>query len=212
MEVQLHRLKQYELENPNELLEWQFRKIEEEILNPDEDTTSDEYFDFKLWFLGCPSRQESFANYVSRRLHKKGAKKVLEVGSGRTCRLSRMLEEKGFKMTCIDPKIDLQFVAEKNPGIILQKEVFDLSYGLSNFDYVIAEEPCDATEYIIQACIQQNKPFIMTLCGETHHVIGDKHVKNVYEWYDYLANISKDIRLRRVSLDPLATSRILLKD
>lgn len=212
MEFMKLRFEQYKLENPNELTEEQFKEIESEMLQPKEDVISDEYFDFKLWFLEEPSRQEAFASYLSRRLHKKGAKKVLEVGSGRTCRLSRILEEKGFSMTCIDPKIDLEFVSEKNPKIILDKSKFNQNYDLKDFDYVIAQEPCDATEHIIRACVKQNKPFIMTLCGVPHDSISGKQVKNVYDWWEYLTNISDTIRLRRVSLNSLLDTRILLKD
>ena len=46
---------------------------------------------------------------------------ILEVGCGRTAKLSRILSDKGFKITGIDPKIELQ----SNADIIYIKDYFD---------------------------------------------------------------------------------------
>jgi len=212
MELQLMRLQQYRKENPNELTKEQFAKIESEILySRDSKVISDEYFDFLLWLGERPSRQEEFANYLTRRLQRKDAKNILEVGSGRTCKLSRILEQKGFSMTCIDPKIDIQLVKEKAPEINLHQEKFDLNYDLTDFDFIIAQEPCDATEHVVRACVNQNKHFIMTLCGVPHTLISGESLQDVRAWHNYLANISDDIKLRRVALDALSTSTILLR-
>lgn len=212
MLLERQRLDDYKKENPNELTEEQLKKIEDEMEKPKEKTISDEYFDFKLWSLGYPSRQESFAEYVAKRLARKNAKRILEVGCGRTYRLSRILEEKGFEMTCIDQKIEV--FTRGQSKIKTKKEKFNYTYDLSDYDYVVAQEPCDATEHIVRACVEQKKSFIMTLCGVPHTLISGKNLENVYEWYEYLLNISKenDIRLRYVSLVPLLKTPILLKD
>ena len=205
------KLEKNKKENPNELTEKQLKQIEHEMENPKEKTISDEYFDFKLWSLGYPSRQESFAEYLVKRLTKKNAKKILEVGCGRTYRLSRMLEEKGFEITCIDLNIE---ALKGQSNIVVKKQKFDYTYDLSNYDYIVAQEPCDATEHIVRACVNQKKPFIMTLCGVPHTLISGEEMKDVHNWYEYLINISKEneIRLRYVSLDPLLKTPILLKD
>lgn len=210
--MERQRLEEYKKKNPNELTEKQLKKIKSEMESPKGNTISDEYFDFRLWCLGYPSRQESFAEYVAKRLERKKAKKVLEVGCGRTYRLSRILEKKGFEMTCIDPKVENLATYESN--IVVKKEMFDFKYALDNYDCIVAQEPCDATEHIVRACEEQDKPFIMTLCGVPHTLISGEEPENVYEWYAYLLNISKEnkIRLRYVSLDPLLETPILLKD
>lgn len=212
MFVQKRRLEEYKKRNPNELTEEQFKKIEEEMENPKEGMISDEYFDFKLWNLGFGSRQEYFAKYVTTRLVRNNAKRVLEVGCGRTCRLSKILEEKGFAMTCINPKVEFS-EKEKGQQIVIKNQKFDYTYDLSNYDYVIAQEPCDATEHIVKACVKQKKPFIILLCRSPHALICGKQMKDVFEWYQYLRNISEnnEIRLMRIGAAPLLNTYILLK-
>ena len=90
----LHRLKDYKKSNPNEITTRQFVKLEEELKNPRFVVTSDEVVDFKLWCMGLPSRQEKFAKYVMKRIPRKDGLKILEVGCGRTARMSRILQEK----------------------------------------------------------------------------------------------------------------------
>ena len=83
-------------------------------------------------------------------------------------------------------------------------------FDLSPYDFIIAQEPCDATEHIVRACIAQNKPFINSLCGVTHKAISGKMPKNTNEWYTDLQNISPNqIKLFYISLDPISTTAIL---
>ena len=207
---ELIRLEQYKKLNPNELTQEQFQKIKEEIKKPKLQTISDEYFDFKLWNKGILSRQESFANFVIKKLEKstQGKKvKVLEVGGGRTARLSRILKEKGFDITCIDYKIEPENAGE----VECIKGKFDYTkFDLTPYDYVIAQEPCDATEHVVRACMKYNKPFMMTLCGVPHKLISGETPKDVDSWYDYLINISSEnIILRYVSINPFFKTPIL---
>lgn len=203
----LKRLEIYKKLNPNELTSEQFVKIQHEIKNPNKTTMSDEYFDFKLWYNGLPSRQESFAKYIAKKLSKKPNAKILEIGGGRTGRLSRFLAEKGFNMTCVDPTLEL----ESTNNIEFIKSKFDYkNWDLSKYDYVIAQEPCEATEHIVRACIQQNKSFMIILCGVPHKLICGKKPKSVDEWYDYLMNIaSNEIKLRYITLDPFSKTPVL---
>lgn len=203
------RIIAYKKLNPNELTPQQFRILENEIKTPEERTISDEYVDFQLWCNGLPSRQESFANFIAKKLSKNQGARVLEVGCGRTAKLSRILSDKGFKMTGIDPKVELQ----SNADMIYIKDHFDYAkFDLTEYDYVIAQEPCEATEHVIRACIAQNKPFIMSICGTPHRLISGETPKDAYKWWDYLINIGKsEVRFRRISLDPLFYTPILLK-
>lgn len=211
MEFIKKRLEDYKKENPNELTEEQFKKIEKEIAKRKKNIVSDEYFDFMLWMRGFQSRQDYFSKYVLKRLNKKNAKKVLEVGCGRTYRLSKILQQKGFEMTCIDPKVEL---SDEKLGIVVKKEMFDYNYDLSNYDFVIAQEPCDATEHIVRACIKQNKPFIIALCGVPHKLISGEEFEEVIDWYKYLINISEnnEIKLRVINISSVFETYILMKD
>lgn len=203
----LERIELYKQLNPNELSEQQFSRLEYEIKHPNSTTISDECLDFKLWCIGHPSRQESFANFIAKKLSSNKGAKILEVGGGRTGRLSRFLNKKGFQMTCIDPKIEM----ETGYDIEFIKGKFDYKEtDLTSYDYVIAQEPCDATEHVVRACIKQKKPFLMTLCGVPHKLLCGKTPKNVEEWYRYLVNIdSESIKLRYIELDPFLATPIL---
>ena len=204
---ELLRLEAYKRSNPNELTVQQFLMLEKEIKHPDSETISDEYFDFKLWYRGLPSRQERFADLLVRRLPKTEGLRVLEVGCGRTAKLSRILSQKGFVMTCIDPTLEKSYC----DGIEGIKGKFDYKrIDLSTYDYVIAQEPCDATEHVVRACISQHKPFIMALCGVPHKLLSGETPKNINEWYSYLVNISKnEIKFSYIMTDALGKTPII---
>ena len=174
------RIEWYKQLNPNELTTRQFQKIEHEMKYPKPNTISDEYLDFQLWCKGFPSRQESFANFIAKKLSKKEGTKILEVGGGRTARLSRMLSEKGFYMTCIDPNLEMKNAS----NIECIKEKFNYKkFDLTKYDYVIAQEPCEATEHVVRACVNQHIPFMMSLCGVPHKLISGITHKNNKKCY-----------------------------
>ena len=91
------------------------------------------------------------------------------------------------------------------------KDKFDYKkFDLSKYDYVVAEEPCDATEHVVRACVEQKIPFMIVLCGTPHKLISGGIHKDVFEWYEYLVNISKeDIKLRYLDWDPFTTTPLL---
>ena len=197
----------YKKLNPNELSQQQLESLEREVKKPERGYLSDQYYDFRLWCMNHPSRQETFANYIAKKLAKYPGARILEVGGGRTGRLSRFLREKGFQVTCIDPKIEITSVK----GIRVIKDKFDYrNFDISEYDYVIAQEPCEATEHVVRACINQETPFIMSLCGVPHKLICGKTPRNEKEWYDYLLGIaSEKIKLNYISLDPISITPIL---
>lgn len=202
---ELQRVEDYKILNPNELTDEQFLNLKYEIKHPKPKIMSDEYFDFKLWCNNLHSRQESFAKFIVKKLSKNGGAKILEVGGGRTGRLSRILKEKGFKMTCMDPKLEV-----KDSEIEFIKGKFNDKYNLSEYDYVIAQEPCEATEHIVRACTKQSVPFMLVLCGVPHKLICGSNPKDVDEWYDYLINIaSTEVKFRYIKLDPFLKTPIL---
>ncbi len=196
----------YKQLNPNELSPAQFQKLEKELREkPFSDILSDERVDYLLWLNDMPSRQELFAKFLERRIPKNA--QILEVGGGRTHRLSRILSRGEYKLTCIDPELDLSIHSD----VKLIKERFDYKTAdLSPYDYVIAQEPCDATEHIVRACISQDVPFIISLCGVPHKLISGKMPASVEEWYDYLISIGKDkMRFRNLDICPITTTPIL---
>ena len=203
----LQRFQLYKNLNPNELSIQQFQMLEHEIKHLRHGLVSDEYVDFQLWSSQLPSRQESLAEFISEKLSKNKGAKILEVGGGRTGRLSRFLAEKGFQMTCVDP----QLIMTDSCDIKYIKEKFDYeNFDISMYDYVIAQEPCEAAEHVVRACINQNKPFMMILCGVPHKLISGQMPKDINEWYDYLVNIASDkIKLCYIELDPFLKTPML---
>lgn len=203
----LYRFQQYKRLNPNELSTKQFLDLEKEIRSQESNVISDEYVDFKLWLLGLPSRQESFAKFIAKKLPKNSETKILEVGCGRTGKMSRILSEQGFCLTGIDPKVEVL----SNNKVTFIKGKFDyIKFNISEYDYVIAQEPCDATEHVVRACVNSKVPFIMSLCGVPHKLIFGGIPKDYKEWYEYLLSISKDeLKLRYINLDPLTVTPIL---
>ena len=194
--------------NPNELTPKELSDLERELKKPNRnEASSDQLIDFLLWARGLPSRQKSFAQFISKKLAKYPDAKILEVGCGRTAILSRLLAEQGFNITCLDKIVDPNLTH----GIPTIKDTFDYrTFDLSDFDIVIAQEPCDATEHILRACKEQNKIFFMSLCGVPHKIIDGKMPKNYQEWYDHLLKVSDGYaKLIWLSLDPLTKTAIL---
>lgn len=201
------QFERYKELNPNELTGLELIELEKQVNKSGININSDQYLDFLLWRNGYQSRQELFANYLIKFLPKNPGTKILEVGCGRTARLSRILSEKGFTMTCVDPKVDSSYLN----GIKSIKGKFNYrKFDLSEYDFVIAQEPCDATEHIVRACTSQNKPFIISLCGVPHKLISGEMPKKLDDWYDYLWKISKDkTQLITIKLDPFSITPII---
>lgn len=194
--------------NPHELSTKQLNDLEKEIKHLGKDLMSDQLLDFLLWSKGLPSRQESFANFVLKKLAKTSYKKILEVGGGRTARLSRIIAKAGYEVTCIDTIIEKEF---KSDNLTLIKDMFDYkTFDLSDYDFIIAQEPCDATEHVLLACKAQNKPFYMSLCGVPHKKLSGETPKSCDDWYNYLLKESEGyVKLIWLSLDPLSRTAIL---
>lgn len=189
-------------ENPLEFDEEQFEKVRKDLFSPREGIASDEYVDFILWIKGYRSRQEAFADYVEELLPLGQYPKLLEVGAGKKARLSKILHEKGYSMEAMDP--ELLRMAEVNDGIRCRKEPF--IYGKTDvtaFDAVIAEEPCEATEPMIRACVEAKKDFVISLCGTPHLLMNGEMPEDIYAWHQYLCSIApKNCSLRKPKLIP----------
>lgn len=204
---ELQRMLVYKKLNPNELSAQEFLTLEKEIKKPEDNLISDIYLDFKLWQNGLPSRQESFAKYLAKKIPQNSGIKILEVGCGRRGRLSRILGAQGFCITGMDPKVEMSSCGNVR---FLRSKFHYQKIDLSEYDFVIAQEPCEATEHIVRACIQQRVSFIIALCGAPHKMISGYKPKNETEWYECLIKIStNDIKLRYIKFDPITKTPIL---
>lgn len=183
------KLEEYKKANPNRLVPEQFEALEREILHPQKGIISDEYLDFKFWCQGLPSRQEGFAAYLKNEILPPRDLRILEVGCGRYARLSVLLKEMGYRMTCMDPKAE----PVEDVEIEVRREAFLCeNVDLKGYDFVVAQEPCEATEHIVRACTCQQIPFAIVLCGVPHERICGGMPEDVYDWYSYLAGIDPE--------------------
>lgn len=205
----MERLKLFEkfcVTNPYNFSEEEFEKVRQDIEHPRKGVVFDEYVDFNLWTKGLKSRHTYFADYVSEKLPINKYRKLLEVGCGKNPRVSRILAQKGYIMTSMDPVISCEYMinqkseisndygnmerGRKESDVVCIKEGFDFTKtDISQYDAIIAQEPCEATEHIVRACVEQKKDFIIALCGAPHVLINGEEPKSVKEWYDYLEEI-----------------------
>lgn len=187
----LEKFAEYRRINPLSFTEEQLNRISNDLSHPRQNLVCDEYVEFILWTKGLLSRQEYFADYVEKLFPSASCPQLLEVGCGRIPRLSRLLAQQGYQMTAMDPELeDSQFLAD--PGTVLCiKDCFHWKTAdLSNYDAVIAQEPCDATEHIIRACTAAQKNYLISLCGTPHKCLNGEFPETVYDWYQYLEEIA----------------------
>lgn len=188
MTEEIIKLEEYKKENPNRLSEEQFEALRQEVLQPEKGTISDERLDFRLWRQGLPSRQEYFAAYLKDEILPEGKLRILEVGCGKYPKLSVLLSKMGYRMTCMDPRVE----PAEDEEIEVRKENFHYeNVDLSGFDFVVAQEPCEATEHIVRACTRERVPFLVALCGVPHELICGGMPEDVFDWYDYLEGIDE---------------------
>lgn len=182
-------MKQYREENPHRLTPNELDQIQAELESPKAETISDQCLDYKLWCQGMKSRQELFADYVETSVQGRGVRNILEVGGGRYGRLSAILAERGYRMTCMDPKLE----QEDGLSVHAVREAFHhRTTSLDGYDLVIGQEPCEAAEHIVRACLEQKVPFIVVLCGTPHILISGEQPEDVWQWYHYLGEIDRE--------------------
>ena len=196
--------------NPFEFSEEQFNLVETDIKKERGGIVSDEYVEFSLWRRGLPSRQESFATYVMERLPREQYPNVLEVGAGRTVRLSKLLAKQGYRVTAMEPKILETDKCMENVRCLKESFIYGKT-DIAMYDAVIAQEPCEATEHIVRACVENRKNFVMSLCGTPHTLMDGTELEDVDTWYRYLQRIDKEhCMLERPKLIPGFVSWVLM--
>ena len=199
VDEKLIQFKKFYEQNPYDFSEEEFNKVRVDIVNSRNGIVHDEYVDFSLWLKGLKSRHSYFIDYVIDKFPITKYKKILEVGCGRNPRVSKELLKRGYIMTAIDPRIsnynktviskkDERVDAKTNVNYISSEFVFGET-DISVYDAVIAQEPCEATEHIVRACVSEKKDFIISLCGTPHRLVSGKMPKDLNEWYDYLEEI-----------------------
>lgn len=182
-------LENYIKENPNDLDKEEIERLKKFWKYARDGVIIDEAVDYLLWLQCDSSRAEQFANYVMKKINVNNVK-ILEVGAGKTAKVSQILSKKGAIVTCIDPKLQPKKI---KGNIKCIKKKFDYKeFDISPFDYVIAQEPCEGAEHVIRACKKANKLLIMTLCATPHKTISGKQFATYKGWHAYLKNINPE--------------------
>lgn len=167
---------------------------------------ADEVYDFlqSEGFITSPPRATTFAEYIKSKYPLMEYKKVLDVGAGRLCHLSKNLADVGYQVFAIDPNIR---ISNKEAELMKIKHITKLKFvcdkfaetgkgtDITDYDFLIGLEPCDATEHIIHQGLKHDKPFDVQLCYAPHNALDGRKFKSVWQWYEYLQSISKEINI-----------------
>lgn len=177
----------------------------------------DEIYDF-LVDVGVykgKRREEEFVSYLNQKYGVILFRKILDVGSGRMCKLSESLAKMGNTLYAIDPKIRLSEAEAKKLGIRgIKKQNFvcdefaknGKGTNIQNYDFIFGLEPCGATEHIIRQSLKYDKPFDVLLCGAPHKSLTGKTFSNYHEWYEYLSTISSGVEVKKVGTSYYASN------
>lgn len=210
---------QYLKVNTERFTEFEKQKFRQALLDyvtSDENFITDEVYDFLAnVFAGRPARQDIYSSYLKNKYKNIRFKKICDVGAGRICRLSSALARMGATMYAVDPNIrfsDKEARAHGIKSISKQKFICD-EYApdgngtdVSAYDLIVGLEPCDATEHIIRQALKYDKPFNVLLCYEAHKALNGTRFRTPEEWFEYLASISKEVKIERERNNFFATN------
>ena len=172
-------------DNPLNFSERRMELVRKDFYGQHHGTVSDEFADYVLWAEKLPARHEKFGKFLLAIIRDNGWKSILEIGSGENALLSLFLRnrlEENIKITAMDKCV----ITCDNPNINIINREITCKENLTDYDAVIAQEPCDAAELIIRACTDQDIPYCVILCGVPHTRLTGILDTNVYEWYAYL--------------------------
>lgn len=165
----------------------------------------DEVFDFLVQkkFIENKPREISFINYLTQKYINLKNYRVLDVGAGRICSLSKSITQTGAKCTAIDTNIRLNNETLRKAKITPIKKLFvcdefsknSVGTNIQNYDLIVGLEPCDATEHIIRQSLKYNKPFDINLCASPHKALNGETFKTYNEWYKHLSSISHEVSI-----------------
>jgi len=153
--------------------------------NYKKDIIYDEIVDYYDIVKGEYTRWQSFARYIETRFPKETYPRVLDVGCGPLADLSLSLNEKGYGVTGIDPRVN-----QINQLKTIRQSFNYLKTDISSYDLIVGLEPCEATEHIIRSSIQSNVPCAIKLCAKAHDSMNGQQFLNKEDWYNYLLSLS----------------------
>ncbi len=182
------------------------QKLDNFIDNQSE-VIDDEVYDFLVAsrLVNNKTREEKFMSYINKKYGFLHFNKIMDVGAGRMCKLSKALEKFGNKMYAIDPKIRLTDKEASNLGISISNDKFicdeyarfGKGTNIKKMDLIVGLEPCEATEHIIRQSLKYDKPFDISLCATPHDSLDGRKFVCYEDWYEYLQSISKEVDIKK---------------
>ena len=176
----------------------------------------DEVYDFLVQkkLINNEPREEGFVKYLTKKYKSLKGVKILDVGAGRVCSLSKAIVKHGGRVTATDKNIRLDNQALKRSKIHAEKGFFvcdeysqnGQGTNIDRFDLIVGLEPCDATEHIIRQSLKYDKPFDVSLCAAPHKSLDGKCFRTYEEWYNHLSNISNEVTITKIGSDYIATN------
>lgn len=188
----------------------------DDYLEKNNGVLADEVFDFLVQkkLVENEPREKTFIDYLLAKYKTLNNAKVLDVGAGRICSLSKSIAEQGGKATAMDTNIRLNNAEIKRLNIEAVRKNFRCDEfskngegtNIQNFDLVVGLEPCGATEHIIRQALKHDKPFDISLCAAPHKALNGEHFNSYLEWYNHLKNISKEVSIIKNKYGYIATN------
>lgn len=180
-------------DNPFKFSELRMELARKDFYGQHRGTVSDEFADYVLWAERSPARHEKFGTFLLPIIKDNCWKSILEVGAGENVLLSLFLHNmlgENIKITAMDK---CRIICDNSSINIISRE-FTGTEDLTDYDAVIAQEPCEAAELIIRSCTEQSVPYCVILCGVPHKRLTGVLDTNAYEWYAYLLETYPDSR------------------
>ena len=94
-------------------------------------------------------------------------KRILEVGGGVYPTLAERISTKAGHITVYDPRLTKALADTSKLKLVREK--FTKNTNLEDYDLVISLMPCKGAEAVLDACLEQDKDFVLGLCEGGPH-------------------------------------------
>lgn len=116
-----------------------------------------------------PEDNNRYDIFVERLVSEFGIKSnILEIGAGNIPRVAERIAEKQNECGIGTIKVYDSYMAVKEskfPNLIICREDFTLETDIRDYDILIGEYPCDATDLMIHRALTENKNLYIQMCG-----------------------------------------------
>ena len=145
-----------------------------------------------------------FAEFV-RSLYDITDMNILEVGGGIYPTLAERICTQAGKVTVYDPRLAKH--QESTDKLVLVRKNFNRRINLDEYDLVVSLMPCKGAEAVLDACVEQDKDFVLGLCEGGPHGDCFDFYEDEEEWLTSMESYA-DVRLRRNGTGKLLTKKL----